>query len=92
MVSVPDRARDGERRESGRGRGISVYRVDGPGTWTKIVITATEPNPSFLAADPARGIPPDCFVRTTPAELALTPDGRLLFASNRATTASSVSA
>jgi 6-phosphogluconolactonase (cycloisomerase 2 family) len=47
------------------------------------VITATEPNPSFLAADPARGIPPDCFVRTTPAELALTPDGRLLFASNR---------
>jgi 6-phosphogluconolactonase (cycloisomerase 2 family) len=40
----------------GQGRGISVYRVDGPGDWTKVAITATEPNPSFLAVDPARGV------------------------------------
>ncbi|NEB03528.1 lactonase family protein [Streptomyces sp. SID13726] len=35
----------------GHGEGIAVFRVDGPGRWHPMGVTATLPNPSFLALD-----------------------------------------
>jgi 6-phosphogluconolactonase len=42
-------------QRNARGRGISVFRVDGPGTWNQIAEYPIT-NPTFLVADPDREI------------------------------------
>ncbi|WP_405970485.1 lactonase family protein [Streptomyces sp. NBC_00988] len=38
-------------QRAGHGKGIAVFRVDGPGRWQQVDLTETLPNPSFLALD-----------------------------------------
>ncbi|MFE3737814.1 lactonase family protein [Streptomyces sp. NPDC059134] len=41
-------------QRNGHGKGISVFRADAPGRWRQLAVTATLPNPSFLALDHTR--------------------------------------
>ncbi|MEV3971356.1 lactonase family protein [Streptomyces sp. NPDC050698] len=38
-------------QREGHGKGIAVFRVDGPGRWQQVDVTETLPNPSFLTLD-----------------------------------------